>query len=153
MRNLPLSLVFLALLGGCGSPPPDYSYKGVLVRPDGSPAAGVPVIVAPASTIFRGIPQDAAQTTTDSAGRFSGGFGNDMDGHDWARLPLPAMPPLSGVYVWVRQESGWQPIAVSLDTLTQQQQSCMGQQKITLPPVIVATANAPPATRPSPTQP
>jgi hypothetical protein len=134
-------------MSGCGSPPPDYAYHGVLLHADGSPAANVQLVVAPASSIFRGIPKDSQQVTTDSAGHFSGGFGNDMDGHDWARLPLPAMPPLAGVYVWVQEDAGWQPIPVSLDTFTEQKQQGLGAQQILLPPVRLP-ARSMPATQP-----
>jgi hypothetical protein len=131
------------LLIGCGSQPPDYSYEGVLLLADGAPAANMQVVVAPASSIFRGMPQDAQQVTTDSSGHFSGGFGNDMDGHDWARLPLPAMPPLAGVYVWVLEDAGWKPIAVSLNTLTEQKQRAWGRDQISLPPVRLADRSGP----------
>ena len=146
MRILHASLVLTALISGCGSPPHDYSYEGVLLRPDGSPAAGVPVIVAPASSIFRGIPREATQTTTDAAGHFTGGFPNDMDSNDWTRLPQTEVPPLPGVWLWVLQDSAWQPIAVSLDTM-QQHQDCLGRQRIPMPSVVAAENT--PTTRPS----
>ena len=145
MRILRASFVVTAMICGCGTP--DYSYEGVLLRPDGSPAAGVPVIVAPASSIFRGIPREATQTTTDAAGHFTGGFPNDMDTNDWTRLPQTEVPPLPGVWLWVREDSTWRPIAVSLDTM-QQHQDCLGRQKIPMPPV-VAAENSLPTTRPS----
>jgi hypothetical protein len=152
MRIVRLSLgLTLAWMCGCGSPPPDFSYTGELRRADGSPAEGVDVVVAPASSIFRGLPHDVKPTTTDSDGHFAGGFANDMDGDDWARLPLSAMPPLPGVFVWVQRGPGWEPIPVSLNTLTQRQQS-LGRQQIALPPVVVADNGAGPTTRPADTQ-
>ena len=147
MRSLRASIVLTVLICGCGSQPHDYTYQGVLLRPDGSPAAGVPVIVAPASAIFRPIPKEATQTTTDAGGRFTGGFPNDMDGDGWTRLPLSAVPPLPGVWLWVLQDSAWRPIAVSLDAM-QQHQDCLGRQKIPMPPVVVAE-NSASTTRPS----
>jgi hypothetical protein len=141
-----ITLLVSLLLVGCESQP-DYTFSGRLLKPDGSPASGLSVMVTPASAALTGQPKGAV-LTTDGGGGFSGNFANDMDGTDWARLPLPSMPPLAGVYLWVYDRYTWKPIPVSIDPLSERQR-CPGGERIVLPTVTMPAAVPAVATMPS----
>jgi hypothetical protein len=131
-RNVTLAVSGLFLLVGCQSQP-DYTFSGRLLKPDGSPASGMSVIVTPASAAITGDPKGTV-VTTDDGGGFTGSFANDMDGTDWPQVPLPQMPPLSGVYLWIYDRYQWKPIPVSINPL-EERERCSGGQQIVLPTV------------------
>jgi hypothetical protein len=153
VRRGSLPILLLLIVTGCEDFAYTYDYRGTLLKPDGTPAAGVDVSVQPSarhsyayekvgpgdSDVRRVDLLDHWATTTDERGRFSGNVNGDSQYTRWLCLPTaPAAARLQSMYVWVRRPAGWSPIVVPLDEASQARGYSGGRHvdlpAVTLPP-------------------
>jgi hypothetical protein len=144
-----LSLLICMATAGCDYHPFHYDAAGRLLRKDGSPAAGMRVVMDgptwwPSGTRtprptgpkdFRDYMEKQA-VVTDSSGYF---FSTDFlaGGLYSATFSTPMAPLLPEVYVWTYQGNEWELVIVPLDARAQRETYTAGRH-IDLPAVVVS---------------